>query len=104
MEAEESKSAWIMPMFHVASLLLFGLSLSFPCSLLLQSLLLPVASCSGVKAMCCFNGGFHNRRKHLPFLLEKVGLKGLLKRVLLGFLDYVSRFKMSTKFKLGKRL
>ena len=45
----------------------------------------PAASCSGVKAMYYFNGGFQERRKRLPFLTEKAGLKDL-RRILWGFL------------------
>lgn len=60
---------------HVASLLLLGLSLSFPCKSP-PLLLTPAVPCSVLKAMCFCNEGFHERRKHLPFLPGKVGLKG----------------------------
>lgn len=69
---------------HAASLLLLGLSLSFPCKSP-PLLLTPAVSCSAFKAMCFCNEGFHERKKHLLFLPGKVGLKGL-RGIVLGLL------------------
>lgn len=87
MEGEMSESAWIHA--HGQFVLPLCCCLDYLCLFHVVSPFspgsCPAASCSGVKATYCYNGGFQERRKHLPFLTEKVGLKAL-RRILLGFL------------------